>query len=138
MFSEIAEIKSIREQKSRLSEREKELTEPMLTDLDMIGELYGWFKEIVGDRDCKLRVGSTQSRKQFILIVLYLYCPDALVGGRLRPGIRDRLACAVGCHPPFISNNIDSVLFFGQRYEDFRDNVNEVLVEIVKRIKPGD
>ena len=28
MFSEIAEIKSIREQKSKLSEREKELTEP--------------------------------------------------------------------------------------------------------------
>ena len=27
MFSEIAEIKSIREQKSKLSEREKELTE---------------------------------------------------------------------------------------------------------------
>ena len=34
MFSEIAEIKSIREQKSKLSEREKELTEPILTDLD--------------------------------------------------------------------------------------------------------
>ena len=32
MFSEIAEIKSIREQKSKLSEREKELTEPILTD----------------------------------------------------------------------------------------------------------
>ena len=40
MFSEIAEIKSIREQKSKLSEREKELTEPILTDLDMIGMLY--------------------------------------------------------------------------------------------------
>ena len=43
MFSEIAEIKSIREQKSKLSEREKELTEPILTDLDMIGTLYRWF-----------------------------------------------------------------------------------------------
>ena len=32
MFSEIAEIKSIREQKSKLSEREKELTEPILTE----------------------------------------------------------------------------------------------------------
>ena len=44
MFSEIAEIKSIREQKSKLSEREKELTEPILTDLDMIGMLYRWFQ----------------------------------------------------------------------------------------------
>ena len=45
MFSEIAEIKSIREQKSKLSEREKELTEPILTDLDMIGMLYRWFQD---------------------------------------------------------------------------------------------
>ena len=47
MFSEIAEIKSIREQKSKLSEREKELTEPTLTDLNMIETLYGWFQEII-------------------------------------------------------------------------------------------
>lgn len=50
MFSEIAEIKSIREQKSKLSEREKELTEPILTDLDMIGTLYRWFQEIISQR----------------------------------------------------------------------------------------
>lgn len=50
MFSEIAEIKSIREQKSKLSEREKELTEPILTDLDMIGMLYRWFQEIISQR----------------------------------------------------------------------------------------
>ena len=43
MFSEIAEIKSIREQKSKLSEREKELTEPILPELVMIGMLYWWF-----------------------------------------------------------------------------------------------
>ena len=54
MFSEIAEIKSIREQKSKLSEREKELTEPILTDLDMIGMLYRWFQEIISQkvREC--------------------------------------------------------------------------------------
>ena len=51
MFSEIAEIKSIREQKSKLSEREKELTEPILTDLDMIGMLYRWFQEIISQKE---------------------------------------------------------------------------------------
>ena len=39
MFSEIAEIKSIREQKSKLSEREAELTTPILTDLNQISVL---------------------------------------------------------------------------------------------------
>lgn len=51
-FSSIVELKSIREQKSRLSEREQELSLPMLTDLSLIPEIYGWFKEILSGMDC--------------------------------------------------------------------------------------
>lgn len=61
MFSEIAEIKSIREQKSKLSEREKELTEPILTDLDMIGTLYRWFQEIISQKET-FRLGNVTQR----------------------------------------------------------------------------
>ena len=43
-FSSIIELKSIREQKSRLSEREKELGNPILTDLSLLNQLYEWFK----------------------------------------------------------------------------------------------
>ena len=46
MFSNIFELKSIREQKYRLSERESEIAKPVLTDLGMIDTLYEWFKEI--------------------------------------------------------------------------------------------
>lgn len=63
MFSEIAEIKSIREQKSKLSEREKELTEPILTDLDMIGMLYRWFQEIISQKEI-FRSGNVTQRKE--------------------------------------------------------------------------
>ena len=42
-FSSISELKSIREQKSRLSERENELSTPVLTDLSLIQEIYVWF-----------------------------------------------------------------------------------------------
>ena len=34
-FSAISELKSIREQKSRLSEREQELVKPILSDLNL-------------------------------------------------------------------------------------------------------
>lgn len=42
-FSSIVELKSIREQKSRLSEREQELSSPILTDFSLIPEIYEWF-----------------------------------------------------------------------------------------------
>lgn len=80
MFSEIAEIKSIREQKSKLSEREKELTEPTLTDLDMIGTLYRWFQEIISQKKT-FRLGNVTQRKKFIFIILFLYSPSTLAKG---------------------------------------------------------
>lgn len=51
VFSKIVEIRSIRDQKARLSERERELTKPILTDLDMIPTLYEWFKDIVSRQE---------------------------------------------------------------------------------------
>ena len=79
MFSEIAEIKSIREQKSKLSEREKELTEPTLTDLNMIETLYGWFQEIISQKEM-FRLGNVTQRKKFIFIILFLYSCISISG----------------------------------------------------------
>ena len=46
-FSSISELKHIREQKSRLSEREAELVSPILTNLESIPYIYELFKNIV-------------------------------------------------------------------------------------------
>lgn len=135
MFSEIAEIKSIREQKSRLSAREKELTEPTLTDLDMIRTLYDWFKEIWADRECPGRLESVNQRKKFIFIVLFLYSPSTLAGGRISNKIREVLSEVMGCTPYYISHNVESVIFFYQQYKDFRQDVDWVFTEIMKRVK---
>lgn len=51
-FSSIVELKSIREQKSRLSEREQELSSPILTDFSLIPVIYDWFKELLAGMDC--------------------------------------------------------------------------------------
>lgn len=50
-FSAISELKSIREQKSRLSEREQELIKPILSDLNIIPVIYKWYCEVVGIAD---------------------------------------------------------------------------------------
>jgi hypothetical protein len=51
-FSSIVELKSIREQKSRLSEREQGLSSPILTDFTLIPKIYEWFREILSGADC--------------------------------------------------------------------------------------
>lgn len=137
MFSEIAEIKLIREQKSRLSEREKELTEPTLTDLDMVKTLYELFKESLAGRDCSGRAESTTQRKKFIFIVLFLFSPSTLAGGRISNKIRKVLSEVIGCTPSYISHNVENVIFFYQQYKDFRQDVDWVFTEMMKRIKPG-
>lgn len=136
MFSEIAEIKSIREQKSRLSEREKELTEPMLTDLNMIGQLYEWFKEILVSRNCPGRVDSVTQRKKFIFIVLYLYSPSTLAGGKIAVGLRDYLAITLGLKAPTgISNLCTNIMFLYDNYKNYRKDIEWIFTEITKRIK---
>ena len=81
-FSSIVELKSIREQKSRLSEREQELSSPILTDFSLIPEIYEWFREILSGADCPPNPESVTQRKKFLFIVLFLFAQVCLpVGG---------------------------------------------------------
>lgn len=138
MFSEIAEIKSIREQKSKLSEREKELTEPTLTDLNMIETLYGWFQEIISQKEM-FRLGNVTQRKKFIFIILFLYSPNTLAGGKMKNGLRNKLAEVLGVSAQTaISDNRNSLVFSYQLYKYFRQDVDWVFTEMMKRVKPGD
>ena len=135
MFSEIAEIKSIREQKSKLSEREKELTEPTLTDLNMIETLYGWFQEIISQKEI-FRSGNVTQRKKFIFIILFLYSPSTLAGGKMKNGLRDKLAEVLGVNAQTtISNNCNNLVFSYQLYKYFRQDVDWIYGEMMERIK---
>ena len=135
MFSKIAEIKSIREQKSRLSEREKELTEPTLTDLEMIGTLYNWFQDIISQKE-KFRVGNVTQRKKFIFIILFLYSPSTLAGGKMKNGLRDKLAEVLGVNAQTtISNNRNNLVFSYQLYKYFRQDADWIYGEIMEKLK---
>ena len=68
-FSTISELKTIREQKSRLFERESELSSPMLSDLELIPDIYKWFAEILAGMDFPPCFESVMQRKKFLFIV---------------------------------------------------------------------
>ena len=135
-FSSIVELKSIREQKSRLSEREQELSLPILTDLSLIPEIYGWFKEILSGMDCPPNLDSVTQRKKFLFIVLFLFAPSVLAGGRLPNGVRAEISGVFqDVSPCVISNNIADVSFIYQQYKDFRQDIEYLYKLIVEWLK---
>ena len=134
-FSSIVELKSIREQKSRLSERENELSRPFLSDYSLIQTLYSWFKEILANRDCAPNPESVNQRKKFLFIVLFLYSPSVLAGGKMPDGLRDTICRTLGMNTgSTISKNCADVVFLYQNYKDFRQDIEYLYAEILERI----
>lgn len=132
-FSQIAEIRSIRDQKARLSERERELTKPMLTNLDMIPTLYDWFKEIISQKET-FRANVSQ-RKKFMFIILILYSPDALADGKMKRGLRDKLAEIFGINgKSTISDNLNGLYLSYQLYKYFRQDIHRIYNEMKNRM----
>lgn len=135
-FSSIMELKAIREQKSRLSERERELSSALLQDTSLIPEIYSWFKDIVAEADHSPNPDGVMQRKKFLFIVLFLYAPSSLAGGRLPNGIRAELAKLFpDVSPCVISNNIADVSFIYQQYRNFRKNIEHIFSDILKKLK---
>lgn len=135
-FSSIVELKSIREQKSRLSEREQELSSPTLTDFSLIPEIYDWFKDILSDIGCPPNIESVTQRKKFLFIILFLFAPSVLAGGRLPNGIRAEISGVFpDVSPCVISNNIADVSFIYQQYKDFRQDIEYLYNHILERLK---
>lgn len=133
VFSKIVEIRSIRDQKARLSERERELTKPILTDLDMIPTLYGWFKDIVSQQEI-FRANVSQ-RKKFIFIILILYSPSALADGKMKRGLRNKLAEVFGLNgKSTISDNLNGLYLSYQLYKYFRQDIHHIYIEIINRL----
>lgn len=134
-FSSIVELKSIREQKSRLSERENELSRPFLSDYSLIQTIYVWFKEILANRDCPPNPESVNQRKKFLFVILFLYSPSVLAGGKMPDGLRDALCRTLGMNTgSTISKNCADVVFLYQNYADMRRDVDGIYDGIMQRL----
>lgn len=135
-FMIISELKSLREQQSKLSQKELELSLPIVADFDRIPQIYEWFCQLQADKPCPGRNGSVHQRKQFLFIILFLCSPVVLAGGRMPFGLRDAIAHAIGLKDiTFISHNIETVVFMHQNYRCFREEVEPVYTEILRRLR---
>lgn len=141
-FASISELRFIAGQKERLaemrrdlSERERAISEPILRDRSLIGEIFGWFEEVAAGMGLPPCEGNPAQRKKFIFIILYLYSPLTLVGEKMGTGLRDEIVRATGCTASLISHNCEDAAFLYQHYRDHRKDVDAIYGEIARRLE---
>ena len=132
MLSKIIDLKIILEKKSKLAEQERELSKPILNDLSLVSKLYEWFNDLSIENKGKERI---LNRKKFIFIVLYLYSPSALVGGKMKVGLRDKLCEVMNINErSTLSKSLNNLFYHYQIYKYFRHDINSILSGIMNRL----
>jgi hypothetical protein len=135
-FNKIIRLKKIRIEKSELSEEENSLTSPVLTDKKLIQEIYNAFIEVLNEKDFPPCIESVTQRKKFIFIILYLFSPSTLAGGKMTAGLREEMSRVLGIQSKStISDNCADVVFLYQNYGDFSEDIEYLYTEILNRLK---
>lgn len=134
-FSCISEIREIRKMKSVLSERESELSRATITDYSLIPVIYRWFLQIMSSRQEEIGKQGVFDRLKFIFIILFLYAPGSLAGGKMPDGLRASIASTLGeVSPCVISNNKKSASFFYNIYNRYKEDIEFTYKEIMRRL----
>lgn len=135
-FDKITRLKKIRIEKSKLSEEENNLTRPILSDKKLIYEIYKIFVDLQNERNCPPSLDSSTQRKKFIFIILYMFSPGTLAGGRIPKGLRKIFEEVFSnVNPCTISNNLKNVIFLYQHYKNLRQDIEYLYSEILNRLK---
>ena len=126
-------IKKIERARTALREAfafNESVTYPKLNDLALIPQIYELFEKMKGG---KIKVND---RKEFIFVVIYLYAPNKFFGGKMPQGLRRAItkATKVSC-ASVISVTCTELLVLYTTYQDFRHNVDELLMKTMNTLK---
>ncbi len=81
------------------------------------------------------RMNTAIVKRQFLFIVLLIFSPRSLNGGKMRGGIRNLLATVLGCKPTSISGMCRNLLFEYRHYKDFREGVNCCFEKLARLVR---
>lgn len=102
-----------------------------MDDISFIPELY----EAYTDFAVRNGFGSDRrngNRKQFLFIVLFLYCPNAIFGGEIRKDIRNAVASALHLKSGHIVYSMrDRAAVWYRNYPGFREEVDTAYQEMI-------
>lgn len=133
-MNRIDRIVEIRKLKADLSGEETRLSSPVLDDFSLIDGIYDVFtRSVRNDR------GVVMLRKEFLFIVMYLYSPSTLAGGKMEKGLREKIGEVLGIYgKTVISDNVSTLMLTYNVYAYFRSDVGHIFREVIKWLRKID
>lgn len=122
ILGEIVRLRRIEQQIRELQAVREKYIRPLVNDLELIEKLDRFVRRESGGKLCD----SNQYKWAFTLIMLVLYAPGSLSGGKMPCGFRAQLARVLGVCPSTVSDNRDNLVFRYSRCRDFRHLANRV------------
>lgn len=107
-----------------VSSKEME-SSPLLRDLSIIQDIYKILEE-----NKKGHV-TANDRKVFIFVVVYLYAPSKLLGGKMPQGMRKAISKTMGVNSSYISRTCTELKILYSTYSDFRQEVDRLLSAVL-------
>lgn len=102
------------------------VSKPRLTNVHLIGDIYEIYKNTVGGNIMN------HHRKEFIFVVIYLYDPMRLFGGKIKSGLREKIGEVLGVKSKnVISNFCSELLVLYHHYADFREHVDIAINDVL-------
>lgn len=135
-LDKISALRSTCEQGAKLSELKTELSTPLLTDTQYIPVIYDWFCELSVPHRIDREELTNPQKAEFLFIILAIYSPITLAGGKLMNGLRDKLAALLGYKSPSaVSNFIAADLYFHYTHTGHKESIDRIYEEIWKRLE---
>lgn len=135
-FNRIERIRRIRKEKSALSEEETKLSVPTLVDRSQMLRVKEVIFDILKESGCPVQGSIAQIRRKFVFVVLYLYSPSTLAGGKMPDGLRESIASALGIQAKSsISNDFPDTVFQYEHYTDFRSDVHYIYDRLIEQLR---
>ena len=121
-LSKIRFAKDAMAENERIQQKVREALEPSIKDVSLVEEVYLRFVDFI-KRGGKIMDSNT--RKKFLFVAVYLFCPSALIGHTMPRGFRDRVKELINAKcASTVSNDVANLLFLYNHYKDFRDDVD--------------
>ena len=109
--------------------------EATLTDVSLIPQIFKWYRQCAQDHnfgsDCR-----NNNYKQFIFIILFLYSPASLFGGKIKNDLRTTVADLLHLRANTIVYHMrDKVVVWIGTYKVFADEVTIAYEDIIQHLQ---
>lgn len=126
LFSKVSELKNTIQEEDDLKTRVKSLGKPILNDIKQIPLLLDRYKMMIAKDTL-----SVYERKVFLFVVVSLFDPKALVGKKMKHGLREVIGTSLGfINKSTISDNMSNISDYYDQNSKFRKDTKRAYMYI--------